>query len=142
LYIAYSISWALASGLTIFSTILSVLLILAMNEITRSNDVKYFFFLLDNSTYGIGSLSPLILLYISILVGSLGSFLWHLKNYGFTISAYAGIVALLISASAFCYFISWIVSSLMCETKSGKYLEKMKETRLILSMQEIHDRFE
>lgn len=70
--IAYCCAWAGASLLTLTSTVLSVIILLACNVVASDIELDYFIDILNKTSSGVGSNSPLILFYLGCLFSGFG----------------------------------------------------------------------
>ena len=77
----YNIAWVSAFFLSLVATILSVILLLIINESGNRAEAAHYLQVLDESTRGIGSHSPVIFLYLSLVGAIAGLIIWLYMSY-------------------------------------------------------------
>ena len=78
----YYVSWGVAFILSLISTLMSVLMLLFINETGLPEETTHFLSILDNSTRGFGAHSPVIFLYFSLCFAVFGLLSYLIAELG------------------------------------------------------------
>ena len=122
LTLLYVLFWNTAAALAMFSTIMSILLMLYINQTANNVEAKHFIEEFDNSTWKLGSMSPVLFLYLSSLFAGLGTIDFILLRYDFTWASYIAIMLLGTVVFIFGYLMLKATSSLFASRRVQKVI--------------------
>jgi len=126
----YAVIWTLAAGLTLYSTIGSVIMLLAINETADANEVRHLMDSFSVSTFGLGRLLPLIFLVASVLAGAAGTVLWFYCSFHSDYVAFAVLITLFSLSAIFGLFIFNLVGNLYAIRETGKAINQLPNVNI------------
>ena len=71
LHTFYNCVWSVAANLTLFATITSIIMLLAIGQTSLASEAVHFVKVLEISTHGLGPMFAIGCLYVSVLIGGL-----------------------------------------------------------------------
>jgi hypothetical protein len=106
--------WSCSATTALFAVILSIFFIVAISQTSGNIETEHFIATLDKCTFGVGSFSPLLFLYVSIVSAAAGWWLWIYLTYdGFSNPGTSlAWLTMFITANIFIFFSMEIVASL------------------------------
>ena len=119
---ACNICWITAFGFSALATLMSVIMLLVVNETGDPVERRHFVQMLDSATRGIGSHSPVIFLYASLGFALVAIVLWLVCTYGFNIVSICSLSILVVGACCWLLFLLNSVSAL--------YLARQTQTKM------------
>jgi hypothetical protein len=128
--LAYAICWVCASFLTLGSTVLSIVLVIAINMLDTTAQLDYFIVVFQYISLGVGTLTPLYLLYLGAIFTAIGLLFGaglYFNDFQIIIVVMAAFTCILLFA--WCYL--FMVAALQASTQTVSFLQhKTKEVSL------------
>jgi hypothetical protein len=139
--VAYHVFWTVAVVLAIMSTILSVLMLLMINETSGVEERTHFVAILDNDTFGLGTHGPVIFLYFSLVSSVFGFTTWLAVVHGNTsYSFFISVACLLCFGVTFWIFVLYGVRSLYtCRHTQAKLQGKTSKLTVAAIKRKLED---
>ena len=118
----YNIAWFMAFVLVLMATILSVIFLLIINESGKGKETVHFLAILDDCTRGIGSHSPVIFLYFSLVAAVGGLIIWMVRSYSVTSASFITCLILLVFSGAgfICFLLHGVSALYACRHTQAK----------------------
>lgn len=123
---AYVVFWVCSSGATLAATVMSVLIILAVNETASREEAEFVLEIIDATTFGFGTHSPLFLLYIGFILGAGGILAYLFLFFTVTVALVSMCTAALIITVFLLTYLS-IVAGLHVGRQYSKFIRHDEE---------------
>ena len=137
---ACNICWITAFGFSALATLMSVIMLLVINETGDPVERRHFVDVLDSATRGIGSHSPVIFLYASLGFALVAILLWLICIYGFNTVSISSVSILV--AGGFCWLLFLLnsISSLYLARQTQAQMQHGPRT--VISKAEIRNKLD